>query len=67
MTSASEAAVRLAEIDALQDDVLAQLAELERRCEEVLASCQTLSPAKATIALPKNDARQAKPAKRRAA
>lgn len=67
MTSASEAAARLAEIDALQDQVLQQLAELERRCEEVLASCQSVPPAKQVIALPQAATGTAKPPRRKAA
>jgi hypothetical protein len=65
MTSSSEAAARLAEIDALQDEVLQQLADLERRCEEVLATCQ-ISPT-ATIAFPPSGATVGKQPKRKAA
>lgn len=66
MTSASEAALRLAEIDALQDDVLAQLAELERRCEEVLAGCQSL-PLKVPAGMPTPAETAGKPSRRKAA
>jgi hypothetical protein len=37
MQRTSEAAARIREIEALQDDVLVQLEELERRTAEVLA------------------------------
>jgi hypothetical protein len=67
MTSSSEAAARLAEIATLQDEVLLQLADLERRCEEVLATCQVAPPGKATITLPQCATAAAKPSKRRAA
>ena len=67
MTSSSEAAARLAEIDALQDEVLLQLADLERRCEEVLATCQAAPPGKATIAFPQSATSAGKPSKRKAA
>jgi hypothetical protein len=67
MTSSSEAASRLSEIDALQDEVLQQLAELERRCEEVLATCQVAPVAKATVPFPQSVTGMPKPAKRKAA
>ncbi len=38
------AATRLADIDALQDDVLRKLDELERRTAAVLAQCLTAAP-----------------------
>ena len=40
MESYREAAARLAAIDALQDDLLERLDELERRTAAVLAECQ---------------------------
>ncbi len=67
MTSSSEAAFRLSEIDALQDEVLQQLAELERRCEEVLATCLAAPSAQATIAFPQSGTGMSKPSKRKAA
>jgi hypothetical protein len=39
MPSSQEAAARLLAIDELQDDLLRQLEELERRTEAVLAEC----------------------------
>jgi hypothetical protein len=39
MPSSQEAAARLLAIDELQDDLLRQLDELERRTEAVLAEC----------------------------
>lgn len=67
MTSSSEAACRLADIDALQDEVLQQLADLERRCEEVLATCQVAPVPKATLAFPQGGTAVPKPSKRKAA
>jgi|GEM_PF-3207903 len=66
MTS-SEAASRLVEIDALQDEVLQQLAELERLCEEVLATCQIAPAAGAKLAFPQSARGMSKPMNRKAA
>jgi hypothetical protein len=54
MQSSHQAAARLAAIDALQDDLLRRLDELERKTLEVLKECQaivgpTISP---TLPLP---------------
>lgn len=67
MTSSSDAATRLAEIDALQDEVLRQLADLEQRCQTVLASCQAVPGVKIALGLPPYASSSNRPQKRKAA
>lgn len=52
MQSFHEAAARLLAIDELQDDLLRQLDELERRTEAVLSECLASTPGVVTATAP---------------